>query len=157
MVSFAKIQFNPEEEDIFDDLIMSGKQFKILNSKMNSLFQIVADNEGKHYVTGTEMDYLMKAQESQLRNLIADIEQKQAELLAFHSKTYDYKIQSLHDNDKARHDIFMESLNETKEPLDVKVVELKSLMTKEIKKLKIIIIISFFKTKSMVLLVPSLV
>lgn len=35
MVSFAEIQFDPKEENIPDEMIMSGKKFKILNSKMN--------------------------------------------------------------------------------------------------------------------------
>ncbi|CAH1423667.1 unnamed protein product [Lactuca virosa] len=34
MVSFADLQFNPKEYDILDELIMSSKKFKILNSKM---------------------------------------------------------------------------------------------------------------------------
>ncbi|CAI9279899.1 unnamed protein product [Lactuca saligna] len=78
MVLFADIQFNLEEEDIPDDLIMS----------------------------------------------------------AFHSKSYDNKIQKLRDAAKACHDLFMESLKEMKESLVVKVVEIKSLMTKEVKKME---------------------
>lgn len=37
MVSFVDLQFDPEEENIPYELIMPGKQFKILNSKINSL------------------------------------------------------------------------------------------------------------------------
>lgn len=39
MVSFAKIQFDSEEDSIRDPMLMSGKQFKILNHKLNSLLQ----------------------------------------------------------------------------------------------------------------------
>lgn len=64
MVSFLELQFNPKEEDIPNDIIMSSKQFKILNSKMNYLLQFMADTGGKNYVNRVEFDYLLKDQES---------------------------------------------------------------------------------------------
>ncbi|CAI9301956.1 unnamed protein product [Lactuca saligna] len=48
MVSFAEIQFHPEEDNIPNHMLMSGKQFKILNNKLNSLLQIQADTGGRH-------------------------------------------------------------------------------------------------------------
>lgn len=38
MVSFVDVEFNPNDDDVPDEAIMSGKQFKILNSKMNLMF-----------------------------------------------------------------------------------------------------------------------
>lgn len=35
--SFADLEFDPEEENISDHLLMSGKQFQILNRKLNSI------------------------------------------------------------------------------------------------------------------------
>ncbi|CAI9285288.1 unnamed protein product [Lactuca saligna] len=46
--SFADIEFDPNEEDIPDHMLMSGKKFKILNQKLNSLIQLQADAGGKH-------------------------------------------------------------------------------------------------------------
>ncbi|CAI9265557.1 unnamed protein product [Lactuca saligna] len=40
MVSFANLEFDPEEENVPDNMIMSSKQFRILNNKINSLLQI---------------------------------------------------------------------------------------------------------------------
>ncbi|CAI9298410.1 unnamed protein product [Lactuca saligna] len=40
MVSFVNLQFDPNEENVPDNLIMSRKEFKILNSKINYLLQI---------------------------------------------------------------------------------------------------------------------
>lgn len=37
MVSFAELQFDLEEENTINEMITSGKQFKVLNSKMNSI------------------------------------------------------------------------------------------------------------------------
>ncbi|CAI9303783.1 unnamed protein product [Lactuca saligna] len=67
MVSFAELQFNPDEEDILDNFIMSGKKFKILNSKMNSILQFLADTGRKNSVSGVEVEYLLKYQESRLK------------------------------------------------------------------------------------------
>ncbi|CAI9264459.1 unnamed protein product [Lactuca saligna] len=41
MVAFVDLQFNPEDEDVPENAIMSGNQFKILKSKMNSIFAIL--------------------------------------------------------------------------------------------------------------------
>ncbi|CAI9296860.1 unnamed protein product [Lactuca saligna] len=46
--TFGDIQFDPKEEEIPDNLILTGKQFKILNQKLNSLLQIQADRGRKH-------------------------------------------------------------------------------------------------------------
>ncbi|CAI9293078.1 unnamed protein product [Lactuca saligna] len=110
MVSFADLQFNPREENIPDELIMS-------------------DTRRKNYVTGVEMEYLIKSQESCLQNLIEGIEKKQVERLAFHSRSYDYEIHKFCDAAKARHELFMEHVNETNGSLVVKVDEIKSLMS----------------------------
>ena len=43
MVAFSNLQFNPEEDDVPDNALMSGKQFKILNVKLNSILQFLND------------------------------------------------------------------------------------------------------------------
>ncbi|CAH1412173.1 unnamed protein product [Lactuca virosa] len=47
MVSFAEIQFDPEEDNIPDHMLMSGKHYKILNHKFNLLLQIQEDTGGR--------------------------------------------------------------------------------------------------------------
>lgn len=61
MVSFADIQFDPEEENIPDHIHISGKQFKILNRKPNSLLQLQEDAGNRHSVSGIEVDVMLKA------------------------------------------------------------------------------------------------
>ncbi|CAI9293186.1 unnamed protein product [Lactuca saligna] len=78
MVSFVKIQFNPEEENIPDELIMS----------------------------------------------------------AFHSKSIDYEIQKLRDVTKECHELFVEKVSTMKESLDLKVAELKSMLSEKVKKME---------------------
>ncbi|CAI9270204.1 unnamed protein product [Lactuca saligna] len=40
-------EFNPKEQDVHENGIMSGKQYKILNSKLNTILQFLNDNAGK--------------------------------------------------------------------------------------------------------------
>ncbi|CAI9302167.1 unnamed protein product [Lactuca saligna] len=49
MVSFDDLQFNPKEEKLPNELIMSSKEYKILNSKLNYLLQIKSDTGGNNY------------------------------------------------------------------------------------------------------------
>ena len=68
MGTFADIEFNLEEENIHDCMLMLVKQFKILNRKLNSLLQLQADVGGRNHVYGIEVDVMLKAQELHLRN-----------------------------------------------------------------------------------------
>lgn len=76
----------------------------------------------------------MKTQESRLRTLIKGVEKKQEEILATHLRSFHYKIKSFVMLE--RHELFIEKVNATKESLDIKVTELQSLMSKEVKKLE---------------------
>ncbi|CAH1421301.1 unnamed protein product [Lactuca virosa] len=109
---------------------------KILNNKINSLLQIQADNGGRKFVTGVEMEYLLKSRENCFRSLVESLEQKQVERLVVHSKSFDYEIQKLCDVAKERHDIFIEQITKMKDLVDLKVVELKSEMAKEVEKME---------------------
>ncbi|CAI9269136.1 unnamed protein product [Lactuca saligna] len=67
IVSFEKIQFNPEEHRIPDHMFMLGKQFKILNYKLNLLLQIQADTWSRNSMSGIEVDIMLKTQEHHLK------------------------------------------------------------------------------------------
>ncbi|CAH1416916.1 unnamed protein product [Lactuca virosa] len=136
MVSFADLQVDPGEENVPDNLIMSGNQLKILNSKIHSLLQIQADTGGRKFLTGIEREYLLKAQEIRFLSLVEGIEQKQAERLVIHSKSFDYEIQKLCDVAKERHDLFVEQVSKMKESVDLKIVELKFELSKEVQKME---------------------
>ena len=68
MGSFSEIQFDQGEENIPDHMLMSGKQFKILNRKLNSLLLLQANARGRNIVSGIEVDVMLKDQELRLRN-----------------------------------------------------------------------------------------
>lgn len=58
--SFVEILFNSEEENIPNRMLMSGKQFKILNRKLNCLLQIQADGGGKNLISSIDMDVMLE-------------------------------------------------------------------------------------------------
>ncbi|CAI9299835.1 unnamed protein product [Lactuca saligna] len=85
MVAFANMHFNLQEDDMHDIAIMSGKQFKMLNSKLNSILEFLNDSVGKTYVSGVEVEYLLKSQESSMYTLIEDVDKRIEKRLATHS------------------------------------------------------------------------
>ncbi|CAI9298233.1 unnamed protein product [Lactuca saligna] len=115
---------------------MPGKQFKILNNKLNSLLQIQADNRGRNFVFGFEMEYMLKSRDNRLRILLENIEKQQVERPEVHANRFDYEIQKLSDVAKEYHELFFEKVNTTKDSIDLKMAELKSEMAKEIKKIE---------------------
>ena len=76
MVSFGDLQFDPEQENIPDHMLMSGKQFKILTRKLNSLLHIHAETESHNTVSRIEVDVLLKAQEHRLKTIMEQIDTK---------------------------------------------------------------------------------
>ncbi|CAI9282324.1 unnamed protein product [Lactuca saligna] len=64
------IKFDVEEEEILDNMLLTGKQFEILNQKLNSLLQIQANGRGKNSISSLEMDILLKRQENRLHDEI---------------------------------------------------------------------------------------
>lgn len=69
-VSFANIQFDPEEENIPDHMLMSSKHFKILNCKLSSLCQFQANAGSRHSVSGIEVDVMLNSQEIRLKSIM---------------------------------------------------------------------------------------
>ncbi|CAI9290329.1 unnamed protein product [Lactuca saligna] len=110
MVSFADLQFILEGDNDPDNMIMLGKQFKILNNKLNSLLQI--------------------------QTYIGGIEKQQVERLEVHARNFEYEIQKLRDVSKEFHELFVEHVKTMKESVDLKMVELKLEMAKEVEKIE---------------------
>ncbi|CAI9261626.1 unnamed protein product [Lactuca saligna] len=77
--TFEALHFDQAEEDFPDHMLMTMKQFKILNSKLNSILQSQAD-VGSGGVTSMEVDSLMKVMEgrviSKASGLIRDLESR---------------------------------------------------------------------------------
>ena len=51
-------------------MLMFGKQFKMLNRKLNSLLQLQADARSRYHVFVIDVDVLLKAQEHRLKTIL---------------------------------------------------------------------------------------
>lgn len=105
-MSFTGLQFDPEEQNIPDEIIISKKHFKILNSKTNSILQFFADIRSKHYVSEFEVDSLLKAQESRLHSLINDVNKRNNERILNHSCNLTSEVSNLSDVSNECHLLF---------------------------------------------------
>lgn len=103
MASFADILFDSEEETIPDHMLMYGKQFKILNRKLNSLIQTQEDTGTRNTVTGIDVDVLLKAQEHQLKMAMEQIESKYEERLKRQAENFQSEVKDLMAVAKERH------------------------------------------------------
>lgn len=111
---------------------MSGKKFKILNRKLNSLLQVQADAGSWNNVSGIEVDVMLKAQEFRLRTIMGHIETKHEERLKRQSDSYNHDVKSLKAIAKERHILFIEVVKKVKEDVNFKIEEICQYMTKEV-------------------------
>lgn len=94
MVSFINLKFDPKEYNIPDNMLMLGKQFKILNNKLNSSLQIHADTGGQKFVSGVEVEFMLKSQENWLKLAMEEIEKQYEDLLKNHACIFNTRLQS---------------------------------------------------------------
>lgn len=93
-----------------DHMLMSGKQFKILNRKLNSLLQIQADTKSHNTVFGIEVDVLLKSQEHRLKTAMEQIETKHEERLKCHVENFQYEVKEIREVAKEIQSLFVEEV-----------------------------------------------
>ncbi|CAI9281857.1 unnamed protein product [Lactuca saligna] len=130
--SFVDIESDPDEEDIPDHILMSGKQFKIPNWKYNSLLQLQEDGGGKHSVSGNKVDVMLKAQEHQIQDNIDQIDKNIELRIKDQSKTFNGALRALKDDMKETHLLYVQDVKTIHENVDLKIQELRDDMKKEI-------------------------
>ncbi|CAI9283126.1 unnamed protein product [Lactuca saligna] len=132
MGSFSEIQFNSEYENIPDHMLMSGKQFKILNRKVNSLLQLQANVGGKNLVSALDVDVMLQDQEHQMLDKLNHMEEPadlrvKSQLISFNTA-----IPELKETAKSLHILFVKDVETVRENINLKVQELKEYMMKDI-------------------------
>ncbi|CAI9299054.1 unnamed protein product [Lactuca saligna] len=136
MFSFADIQFDHEEENIPDHMLMSGKQFKILNQKLNFLRYIKANTRSRNTVSGIEVDVLLRSQEHRLKVVIEQIESKYEERVKHHVENFQSEFKQLREVAEEQHILFFEEVKKVQEYINLKVESLKSELLKEVTKVE---------------------
>ena len=71
---FEASHFDSEEEEIPDHMLMSGKQFKILNRKLNAIIQSQADSGTKSSISGLEVESMIKVAEKRITAKVDDLD-----------------------------------------------------------------------------------
>ncbi|CAI9290109.1 unnamed protein product [Lactuca saligna] len=84
-VEFVDIDFNSEEEDVEDHAIMSGKQYKILHSKINMIFQFLNGNP------------VYKYDITNVKNVACERHELTEKVLQSSIESMEFKFKGLHD------------------------------------------------------------
>lgn len=91
MGTFVDSEFDSEEANMDDNAIMSGKQYKILNSIRNSIVQFINDNSGKSNLSGKQVEFLWKSQEYWTQTLINNVGLSLEEYISCQFKSNKYE------------------------------------------------------------------
>ncbi|CAI9263199.1 unnamed protein product [Lactuca saligna] len=119
--TFEALHFDQAEEDFPDHMLMTMKQFKILNSKLHSILQSQADVESGG-ITSMEVDSLMKVNQNDIstENRINSLRSD------FVKDLKDLKLVT-----KERHVLFIQEVKKVREDVNLQIRELREDMTKE--------------------------
>ncbi|CAI9290625.1 unnamed protein product [Lactuca saligna] len=128
--TFGDIQFDTEKEDILDNIILTGKQFKILNWKLNYLLKIQADGGGKHSVSNLEVDLMLKQQVGRLCDAIYDVYRNNEKRVKNQLSTFSLDLRELKDVANECHILFIQDLKKVREDVNLKIQELRDDMSK---------------------------
>ncbi|CAI9263344.1 unnamed protein product [Lactuca saligna] len=93
-----------------DHMLMSGKQFKILNRKLNSLLQLQADARGRNMFSGIEVDVMLKAQEHRLQNKLDQMNKCNKLRVKAQSDSFNGELKELKAVAKERHALFVQDV-----------------------------------------------
>ncbi|CAI9290611.1 unnamed protein product [Lactuca saligna] len=121
--TFEKLGFDDEEENFLDRMLMSMKQFKILNKKLNSIIQSQAD-----------MGEVIRCQEWKL--MVDQNDQNNELRIKSQSSTFNGEVQDFRRLDKERHVMFVQDVKRVREDVNFKLQELREDMAKEIEVVK---------------------
>ncbi|KAL7587313.1 hypothetical protein Lser_V15G40383 [Lactuca serriola] len=126
------IPFDSDEEDIPDHMLMTGKQFKILNQKLKTIIQTQADSGRMSSISAMEVDVMIKGAEKQIMEKI-DQSNKNNELrLKAQGSNFTSAVQDLKAATKEHHILFVQDVKKVREDVNFKIQELKSELAKDL-------------------------
>lgn len=131
--TFEALQFDSEEEEIQDHILMSGKQFKILNRKLNAIIQSQADSGSKSFMSGVEVEYLIKEAEKHILEKVDQVDKNTELRIQAQGSTFSGVVKELKAVTKERHVLFVQDVKKVREDVNFKIHELKNEIAKELK------------------------
>ncbi|KAL7612549.1 hypothetical protein Lser_V15G06652 [Lactuca serriola] len=120
------IHFDSEEEDIPDHMLMTGKQFKILNQKLNAIIQSQADSGRMSSISVMEVDVMIKGAEKRIMEKVDQSEKNNELRIQAQGSNFSSAVKDLKAVAKERHVLFVQDVKKVREDVNFKLQELKS-------------------------------
>ncbi|CAI9265705.1 unnamed protein product [Lactuca saligna] len=121
--TFVDIEFNTEEENIQNNMFLTGKEFKILKIKLNSLLPPQVDTWRKHYVSSIEVDMLLKRQEHRCQDTIDNVDRNNEKRVKPRSDLFSSELRNLKDVTNESIILFIHDVKNVREDVNLKIQE----------------------------------
>lgn len=143
--TFENLVFDEDEADFPDHTLMTMKQSKILNTKLNSIIQSQEDLGEGHSISSLEVDGLLKLVEgrisSKVSRMIRDFEARILEKVDLCDQNNELRVNSqksifegdlkeLRTMTKERHVWFIQDVKKVREDVNLKIQQLRQDMEK---------------------------
>ncbi|XP_052619606.1 uncharacterized protein LOC128125976 [Lactuca sativa] len=130
--TFEALHFDSEEEEIPDHMLMSGKQFKILNRKLNAIIQSQVDSGSKSTMTGLEVEYLLKEVKKRILDKVDQSDKNNELRIKAQGSSFNGVVNELKNIAKERHVLLVQDVKKVREDVNFKIEELKQELAKEL-------------------------
>ncbi|KAL7604851.1 hypothetical protein Lser_V15G19577 [Lactuca serriola] len=126
------ISFDYDEEEIPDHMLMTGKQFKILNQKLKTIIQSQADTGRMSSISAMEVDIMIKGAEKRILEKVDQSDKNNELRVQAQGNNFTTTLQDLKVANKERHLLFIQDVKKVREDVNFKIHELKSDIEKEL-------------------------
>ncbi|KAL7601073.1 hypothetical protein Lser_V15G24877 [Lactuca serriola] len=126
------IPFDSDEEDIPDHMLMTGKQFKILNQKLKAIIQSQADSGRMSLISAMEVDVMIKGAEKRIMEKVYQTDKNNELRVKAPGNNFTSAVQDLKAATKERHILFVQDVKKVREDVNFKIQELKSELAKDL-------------------------
>ena len=111
---FEDIHFDSEEEDIPDHMLMTGKQFKILNHKLNAIIQSQVDSGRMSSISAMEVDIMLKGAEKRIMEKVDQSDKNNELRIKAQGSNFSSVVQDLKTVAKERHVLFVQDVKKVR-------------------------------------------
>ncbi|KAL7604923.1 hypothetical protein Lser_V15G18161 [Lactuca serriola] len=126
------ISFDSDEEEIPDHMLMTGKQFKILNQKLKTIIQSQADSGRMSSISAMEVDIMIKGAENRILEKVDQSDKNNELRVQAQGNNFTTTLKDLKVANKERHLLFIQDVKKVREDVNFKIQELKSDIEKDL-------------------------
>ncbi|KAL7607148.1 hypothetical protein Lser_V15G19426 [Lactuca serriola] len=122
------IHFDSEEEDIPDHMLMTGKQFKILNQKLNAIIQSQVDSGRMSSISAMEVDVMIKGDEKRIMEKVDQSDKNNELRIQAQGSNFSLEVKDLKAVAKERHVLFVQDVKKVREDVNYKLQEVQKFL-----------------------------